>query len=61
MSYNVYVVLMFCQANLSAANLKKFSKQKKTLTKELDTFKHAKQALEHLRKTEYQHIRNTKH
>uniref|UniRef100_A0A3Q2HYT2 Outer dense fiber of sperm tails 2 like n=1 Tax=Equus caballus TaxID=9796 RepID=A0A3Q2HYT2_HORSE len=45
----------FENANLSAANLKKFSKQKKTLTKELDTFKHAKQALEHLRKTEYQH------
>uniref|UniRef100_A0A9L0ICH0 Outer dense fiber of sperm tails 2 like n=1 Tax=Equus asinus TaxID=9793 RepID=A0A9L0ICH0_EQUAS len=46
----------FENANLSAANLKKFSKQKKTLTTELDTFKHVKQALEHLlRKTEYQH------
>lgn len=53
----MYVVLIFCQANLFAFNLK-IAKQKEKLTKELDTFKHVKQALEHLlRKTEYQQVR----
>ncbi|XP_014643832.1 PREDICTED: outer dense fiber protein 2-like isoform X4 [Ceratotherium simum simum] len=49
--------ISFENANLSASNLEKFSKQKEILTKELDTFKQVKQALEHhLRKTEYQQI-----
>lgn len=62
MSYNVCVVFLSCQANLSASNLRTFSKQKEMLTKELDTFKYLKQALENLlRETEYQQVRNTKH
>ncbi|XP_073090330.1 protein BCAP isoform X1 [Manis javanica] len=45
----------FENANLSASNLRTFSKQKEMLTKELDTFKYLKQALENLlRETEYQ-------
>uniref|UniRef100_A0A452T4A7 Outer dense fiber of sperm tails 2 like n=1 Tax=Ursus maritimus TaxID=29073 RepID=A0A452T4A7_URSMA len=49
--------ISFENANLFASNLKKISKQKEILTKELDTFKHVKQALEHLlRKTEYQQV-----
>ncbi|KAK2493230.1 hypothetical protein MC885_021437 [Smutsia gigantea] len=45
----------FENGNLSASNLRKFSKQKEILTKELDTFKYVKQALENLlRETEYQ-------
>lgn len=53
------MVLVFCQANFSASNLKKIFEQKEILTKELDTFKCVKQALEHLlRKTEYQQVRN---
>ncbi|XP_058394404.1 protein BCAP isoform X1 [Diceros bicornis minor] len=52
--------ISFENANLSASNLEKFSKQKEILTKELDTFKQVKQALEHhLRKTEYQQIGNS--
>ena len=39
--------------------MKKIFKQKEILTKELDTFKHIKQALEHLRKPEYQQIDDT--
>lgn len=57
----MYVVLIFCWTNLSASNMKTF-KQKEILTKELDTFKRVKQALEHLlRKTEYQQVRNINH
>ncbi|XP_027426032.2 protein BCAP isoform X1 [Zalophus californianus] len=48
--------ISFENANLFASNLKKISKQKEILTKELDTFKRVKQALEHLRKTEYQQV-----
>uniref|UniRef100_A0A7N5K4K3 Outer dense fiber of sperm tails 2 like n=1 Tax=Ailuropoda melanoleuca TaxID=9646 RepID=A0A7N5K4K3_AILME len=49
--------ISFENANLFASNLKEISKQKEILTKELDTFKHVKQALEHLlRKTEYQQV-----
>ncbi|XP_016076136.1 PREDICTED: outer dense fiber protein 2-like isoform X4 [Miniopterus natalensis] len=49
--------ISFENANLSASNLKKIFKQKEILTKELDTFKRAKQTLEHLLgKTEYQQI-----
>ncbi|XP_044892068.1 protein BCAP isoform X8 [Felis catus] len=48
--------ISFENANLFAFNLK-IAKQKEKLTKELDTFKHVKQALEHLlRKTEYQQV-----
>uniref|UniRef100_A0A8C0KMU9 Outer dense fiber of sperm tails 2 like n=1 Tax=Canis lupus dingo TaxID=286419 RepID=A0A8C0KMU9_CANLU len=47
--------ISFENANLFASSLKKISKQKEILTKELDTFKRVKQALEHLlRKTESQ-------
>ncbi|XP_037682661.1 protein BCAP isoform X2 [Choloepus didactylus] len=50
----------FENANLSASNLKKISKQKEILTKELETFKRVKQALEHLlRMTEYEQIGDT--
>ncbi|XP_008588359.1 PREDICTED: outer dense fiber protein 2-like isoform X1 [Galeopterus variegatus] len=45
--------ISFENANLSASNLKKISEQKEILTKELDTFKRVKLALEHLRKTDY--------
>ena len=56
------VVFVFCQADLSPSNLKKIFKQKEILTKELDTFKRVKQALEHLlRKPEYQQVRNINH
>ncbi|XP_021545806.1 LOW QUALITY PROTEIN: protein BCAP [Neomonachus schauinslandi] len=48
--------ISFENANLFASNLKKISEQKEILTKELDTFKRVKQALEHLRKTEYQQV-----
>lgn len=57
----MYVLLIFCQTDLSASNLK-ISKQKEILRKELDSFKDLKQTLEHLlRKTEHQQVRNTKH
>ncbi|XP_053776096.1 protein BCAP isoform X2 [Desmodus rotundus] len=50
----------FENADLSPSNLKKIFKQKEILTKELDTFKRVKQALEHLlRKPEYQQIDDT--
>ncbi|XP_012602996.1 protein BCAP isoform X2 [Microcebus murinus] len=46
--------ISFENATLSASNLKKISEQKEVLTKELDTFKHVKLALEHLlTKTDY--------
>ncbi|XP_069334258.1 protein BCAP [Eulemur rufifrons] len=46
--------ISFENATLSASNLKKISEQKEILTKELDTFKHVKLALEHLlTKTDY--------
>ncbi|XP_053448785.1 protein BCAP isoform X1 [Nycticebus coucang] len=46
--------ISFENANLSASNLKKISEQKEILTKELDTFKRVKLALEHLlRNTDY--------
>ncbi|XP_022352312.1 outer dense fiber protein 2-like isoform X3 [Enhydra lutris kenyoni] len=48
--------ISFENADLFASNLKKISKQKEILTKELDTFKRVKQTLEHLRKTEYQQV-----
>ncbi|KAM5320632.1 protein BCAP isoform 2-T2 [Glossophaga mutica] len=52
--------ISFENADLSPSNLKKIFKQKEILTKELDTFKHVKQALEHLlRKPEYQQIDDT--
>ncbi|XP_036916827.1 protein BCAP isoform X4 [Sturnira hondurensis] len=52
--------ISFENADLSLSNLKKIFKQKEILTKELDTFKHVKQALEHLlRKPEYQQIDDT--
>ncbi|KAB1268069.1 Protein BCAP [Camelus dromedarius] len=48
--------ISFENANLSASNLK-ISKQKEILTKELDTLKCVRQALEHhLRKKEYQQV-----
>ncbi|XP_047727967.1 protein BCAP isoform X5 [Prionailurus viverrinus] len=51
--------ISFENANLFAFNLK-IAKQKEKLTKELDTFKHVKQALEHLlRKTEYQQVEDS--
>ncbi|XP_074191188.1 protein BCAP isoform X1 [Rhinolophus sinicus] len=54
---NTIEEISFENANLSASNLKKIFEQKEILTKELDTFKCVKQALEHLlRKTEYQQI-----
>lgn len=53
---NTIEEISFENANLSASNLKKIFEQKEILTKELDTFKRVKQALEHLRKTEYQQI-----
>ncbi|XP_032970203.1 protein BCAP isoform X2 [Rhinolophus ferrumequinum] len=54
---NTVEEISFENANLSASNLKKIFEQKEILTKELDTFKCVKQALEHLlRKTEYQQI-----
>ncbi|XP_006169762.1 protein BCAP isoform X2 [Tupaia chinensis] len=46
--------ISFENADFSASNLKIISKQKEILTKELDTFKRVKLALEHLlRKTDY--------
>ncbi|XP_045691474.1 protein BCAP isoform X1 [Phyllostomus hastatus] len=52
--------ISFENADLSPSNLKKIFKQKEILTKELDTFKRAKQALEHLlRKPEYQQVDDT--
>ncbi|XP_054422902.1 protein BCAP [Pteronotus mesoamericanus] len=49
--------ISFENADLSPSDLKKIVKQKEILTKELDTFKRVKQALEHLfRKPEYQQI-----
>ncbi|KAM5256709.1 protein BCAP isoform 6-T6 [Ctenodactylus gundi] len=45
--------ISFTKDNISTSNLKKISEQKELLTKELDTFKHVKVALEHLRKTAY--------
>ncbi|XP_032152264.1 protein BCAP isoform X5 [Sapajus apella] len=49
----------FENANLSALNLKKISEQKEILTKELDTFKNVKLALEHLlRKRDYKQTGN---
>ncbi|XP_060478453.1 protein BCAP isoform X1 [Panthera onca] len=51
--------ISFENANLFAFNLM-IAKQKEKLTKELDTFKHVKQALEHLlRKTEYQQVEDS--
>lgn len=58
----MYVVFIFCQANLSASNLKTIFKQKEILTKELNTFKRVKQSFEYLlRKTECQQVRNINH
>ncbi|XP_035882265.1 protein BCAP isoform X2 [Phyllostomus discolor] len=52
--------ISFENADLSPSNLKKIFKQKEILTKELDTFKRVKQALEHLlRKPEYQQVDDT--
>ncbi|XP_036992445.2 protein BCAP isoform X2 [Artibeus jamaicensis] len=52
--------ISFENADVSPSSLKKIFKQKEILTKELDTFKHVKQALEHLfRKPEYQQIDDT--
>ncbi|XP_021111090.1 outer dense fiber protein 2-like isoform X2 [Heterocephalus glaber] len=51
---NTIEEINFASANVSASNLKKISEQKEILTKELNTFKHVKLALEHLlRKTDY--------
>lgn len=53
-----YVLLLFCQANLSASNLKKIFEQKDILSKELDTFNRVKLALEHLiKQTDYEQVR----
>uniref|UniRef100_A0A8C2UXL3 Outer dense fiber of sperm tails 2 like n=1 Tax=Chinchilla lanigera TaxID=34839 RepID=A0A8C2UXL3_CHILA len=43
----------FANANVSASNLKRISEQKEILTKELNTFKHVKLALERLGKADY--------
>ncbi|XP_006898443.1 PREDICTED: outer dense fiber protein 2-like [Elephantulus edwardii] len=49
--------MSFENANLSALDLKKISKQKEILTKEVNTFKRAKQVLERLLKsTEYKQV-----
>ncbi|KAM5268428.1 protein BCAP isoform 6-T9 [Hipposideros larvatus] len=54
---NTIEEISFENANLSTSNLKKIFEQEEILTKELDTFKCVKQALEHLlRKIEYQQI-----
>ncbi|KAM6167809.1 protein BCAP isoform 2-T2 [Erethizon dorsatum] len=51
---NTIEEINFANASVSASNLKRISEQKETLTKELNTFKHVKLALEHLlRKTDY--------
>lgn len=51
---NAVEEINFANASVSAPNLKKISEQKEILTKELNTFKHVKLALEYLlRKTDY--------
>ncbi|XP_042637630.1 protein BCAP [Orycteropus afer afer] len=51
--------ISFENANLSASDLKKIFEQKEILTKELDTFKRVKQALEHLLiRKEYKQVGN---